>query len=174
MSIQLTYSGNLGWIRESTTIANGILSSEEFFNMIADTPGTYDDIKPADLSPADIAGFFRNSSLRLDVREYTDDDPDVGGEFRWKTPNSLWANIGNGRRGCTYAAVLIHECVHALSYHTPGADFTHPYSSGDENYDGSNSDTAPYTIQRQTRESFCREDFTLKEDLIEVKVDESE
>lgn len=169
MPITLKYTETNQIFLIATPLANNILSSEDFFNMLANTPGTYDETVPQNLSPATIAGFFRNSNLVLNLRHYSR-DASIGGAFDPRYPKTLWVNVNTWQRGCNYAAVLVHECVHALSFHTPGSDFSH------DNDDSSlNQGTAPYAIQRATRDAFCNNLVEDKElAIVETKVNEKD
>jgi hypothetical protein len=155
MSITLAYTGTNANFQDACRRANSILKSEDFFNMIAARNRPYPESEPRDLQPERIAEFFRNSNLALTLKHYSRPSS-VGGAFDPDYPTTLWVNVNTTRRGCVYAAVLVHECVHALSFHTPNANFSH---DGDD--PSENQDTAPYAIQRATRETFC--DVSLKE-----------
>jgi len=163
MSIILTYTGNIQNFKEACREANEILSSNEFIEMIASRKEPYDDSEPSDLSPRKIAEFFQKSNLQLTLKHYSRPQS-IGGAFDPDYPTTLWVNVNTNRKGCTYAAVLIHECVHALSYHTPNYDFTHK-----TNGQNGNEDSAPYAIQTATRNNFCNQAFSIGQDLIEVE-----
>lgn len=149
MSIVLTYSGNIEKFRDACHRANEILSSERFFQMIASREQPYEESKPADLSPKIIADLFRTSKLQLELRHYKR-RPSVGGAFDPDYPTSIWVNVKTRRSGCAYASVLVHECVHALSFHTPAYKFSH-----DGDRPKVNQNTAPYAIQSETMKVFC-------------------
>lgn len=163
MSIGLTYSGNIDKFKDACRMANEILSSEKFFQMIASREQAYEESKPADLSPKIIANLFRESDLQLELKHYKR-RPSVGGAFDPDYPNTIWVNVNTSRSGCAYASVLVHECVHALSFHTPQYNFSH-----DGDRPTVNQNTAPYAIQSETRKVFCNEGFQASEDLAIVE-----
>lgn len=149
MSITLTYNGSNQNFQDACRQANNILGSEDFFTMIASRTQPYAESVPKDLTPREISEYFRNSNLVLNLRHYSRPSS-VGGAFDPDYPTTLWVNVNTTRRGCVYTAVLIHESVHALSFHTPAANFSHDADDSSEN-----QNTAPYAIQRATRETFC-------------------
>jgi hypothetical protein len=151
MAIKLIYSGNLPKFVEACKQANTILASPDFIRMISSRTKPYDECNPKDLKPAQIATFFETSDLTLTLKHYSR-PASVGGAFDPRYPNTLWVNVNTSRSGCTYAAVIVHECVHALSFHTESYDFSHDSQEPEHN-----QQTAPYAIQRATREFFCHE-----------------
>lgn len=162
MSIQLEYTGTLEKFTRAREQANVILRSERFFQMIASRQHPYSESTPPDLAPQRIAECFRNSNLVLTLKHYRR-TPSVGGAFDPKYPHTLWLNTRAQRTVCEYAAVLIHECVHALSHHTPGISFSH-----DGDRPKKNQNTAPYAIQKATLELFCGTPSLTDEQLIAV------
>jgi hypothetical protein len=65
----------------------------------------------------------------------------VGSKFSSRFPKRIWANRNAvpRRTTCSLAAMLVHECVHALSYHNKKYNFSY-----DDDPPSRNQGTAPY------------------------------
>ncbi|BDU25181.1 protein-glutamine glutaminase family protein [Flavobacterium sp. GSB-24] len=163
MAIQLIYNDGLQIFSEACKMANQILSSPEFFQLIASRTKSFRETIPADLEPSKIAKLFEESNLVLTLTHY-ERPSSVGGAYSKTYPNQIFVNTNTNRSGCTYAAVLVHECVHALSHHTKDIDFTH-----DNDKPEKNQDTAPYAIQKAVRKYFCGESLVDEKSLILVE-----
>jgi hypothetical protein len=164
MSITLSYAGNSNNFKDACKRANAILQSDRFYEMIAAREKPFEESVPKDLQPKIIAALFKNTHLNLTLREYTR-PASIGGAFDPDYPTVIWVNVNTNRSGCTYAAVLVHECVHALSFHSKEYNFSH---DGDD--PSLNQNTAPYAIQRATRQTFCEEMMESVDDLIQVEL----
>lgn len=150
MSITVSYTGSIGEFREALEQANGILQSEEFFALIASRETPFEESVPSDLSPATVADVFRNSNLSLTLTEYATGRT-VGGKFNTGKPKNVYLNTNAVHRGaCVLSCVLVHECVHALSFDSRDCNFSH-----DEDEREANLETAPYWIQSQLLEQQC-------------------
>lgn len=151
MPIRISYSGTVSKLRQATDEANNILASNDLITIIRSRTTPFEDSKPATLSPNIVAHEFIHSSLELTLREYRTSSS-VGGKFNTGNPRSIWANLNAVplRTACSLAAMLVHECTHALSYNVPDIDFSHDGQSSN-----SNQNTAPYWIQGRVKRQFC-------------------
>jgi hypothetical protein len=143
-------------------IANDILRSPRFDELLRLRTRPYAESIPHKFDPAFVADFFLNSSLVLDLSEYSS-PRNIGAAYDEKFPNNVWINTNNDSLGCTCAALLIHAATLALSYHTPAFSFSH-----DEDGPWANWDTAPYAIQSAVRKQFCKQHVTERTDLVVV------
>ena len=156
MPITLTYTGTNVEVQRAVTKAAAMLTSNELLEIIRRRKTPFDDSVPANLSPSKIAEYFRDTNLELTVETYSGNDPDIGGYFNTGRPTVIHVNLKNlpQRRDCSTAAMLVHECTHALSYqikkkHDISFSHTGPRSN--------NNQTAPYWIQKKVRLALCND-----------------
>jgi len=165
MPINITYSGTIKKLADAIKRANGILKDEDYFLLIASKTRPFSESNPTNLSPNIIADLFRKTNLPLALWEY-ETKPSVGGKFSSRYPKRIWANRNAipRRTTCSLAAMLVHECVHALSYHNKKYNFSH-----DNDPPSRNQGTAPYWIQGKVREKYCGAQFIDGEKYIVVE-----
>jgi hypothetical protein len=170
MPITIIYKMRNVKLKKAADLANEMLASEELIRVVKSRTTPFDDSKPASLSPAKVAGFIKNSNLQVRLCHYTNENAAVGGMFSTATPKQIHANRNAipVRSVCSLARMLVHECIHALSYDVPRYDFSH-----DRQSPSANRNTAPYWIQAKLK-PYCTERFGVPEgeveDVIEVEV----
>lgn len=153
MSITITYRGEIEKFQGAVREANLILMDIQLYDLIIARNTPFDESNPADLSPTVIADLLGSTDLNLELREYQKHHS-VGGAFDPRYPNIIWGNTNAVpyRSECYLAATLIHECIHALSFHNTDYDFSH-----DGQGPSHNQDTAPYWIGNQVFNHYCKE-----------------
>jgi len=168
MSIKINYSGSIAKLTDAIQQANMIMGNDDFYNLIASKSTPFDDSSPKDLSPRIVSDKFRLLNLTLTLDTY-ETNSSIGGKFWTKYPGKIFANTNALplRSASAIAAMLIHECVHALSYslknEVPTIRFSH-----DDQRPKYNQDTAPYWIQRKVLEVFNPE--IAEQDTLEVEL----
>ena len=178
MALSLTYTGNPKYteIAEATQQANAFLQDGALFTLISGHEGSFDDSVPNSLTPAQVAGYFRDENFALTVIDYRDPKrrKSIGGRFQSSMPTVLQINVLAlpRRRACEFAAVLVHEGTHALSHRIENSSehkisFTHV-----PNARKGNEDTAPYWLQSQAQASLCGGASFLTEEPLEVEIEE--
>ena len=161
MPISLTYIGDPKYteIAEATRIAHEFLQGQAIVQLIEARDRPFDDAMPADLSPAQIAGYVRDETFTLSVRNYRDRKgrSSIGGRFRPKYPDQIEINVLAlpRRPACEFAGVLIHESIHALSRRIRKQTDGEVHFSHTPNGREGNENTAPYWIQTQAEKQVC-------------------
>jgi hypothetical protein len=165
MRVTLTYKGPYEEVQRAVEQANAMLQSDRLLEIIESRTKPFDDCKPENLSPKQVAAYFKNAELALTVTTYRTKKT-IGGYFIATNPTIIHVNLNNlpHRDDCETAAMLVHECVHALSHQVHETDKTVSFShSGPRS---GNDDTAPYWIQQQVQAELCKKPVT--NDVIEV------
>ncbi|TRW21540.1 hypothetical protein FMM05_19990 [Flavobacterium zepuense] len=161
MSIIITYTGEIQKFKDAVSLANKIVVDVAFYDIIVSRQTPFDESVPSDISPIVIAELFGSIDLDLTLKEYKRPQT-VGGAFDPDYPTTLWGNVNAlHRSSCNLASMLVHECVHALSYHSKEYNFSH--DSQEPKY---NQQTAPYWIGNKVRDHYCNNG------VIEIAVEE--
>ena len=166
MPITITYKLNEPKLKEAIRLANQLLASEDLLRLINTRTTPFDESDPSNLPPSTVAEYVKRSTLALTLCEYTNENPKVGGMFTKKTPDRIHANRNAipRRAECNLARMLIHECIHALSFNIKEASFSHD----DDHPKEEHYETAPYWIQRELKPLCPGIDDV--EDIIEVEI----
>jgi hypothetical protein len=172
MPVTITYAGSSEELRRAVTQASAMLKSEALLEIIRSRKTPFDDSKPADLAPGKVAEFFRDTNLNLTIETYSTSS-DIGGRFRPSEPTVIQANLANlpQRKDCSTAAMLVHECVHALSYHIGKEQHVSFSHTGPRS---NNNNTAPYWIQARVRANLCKDSTIEDHNNVQVEVMDAE
>jgi len=166
MSIVIIYKGEIRKFKDAVVLANKILVDVAFYDLIVSRQTPFDESVPSDLSPTLIAELFGNTDLTLSLKEYKRGRT-IGGAFDRNYPVTLWGNVNALHRSvCNLASMLVHECVHALSFHSQKYKFSH-----DGQDPKHNQETAPYWIGNNVRKHYCKDDGKTAWDVEELIVE---
>jgi hypothetical protein len=170
MPVTLTYNGENEEVKRAVALANDVLQGDRLLEILRGRTKPFADCTPKELLPERIATYFQNATLALRVVTYRTSKT-IGGYFIPSKPTTIHVNLNNlpRRPDCSTAAMIVHECVHALSYEVSRYEKVAFSHTGPR--DG-NDDTAPYWIQTQIRAELCKAPVT--NDNIEVAVFTSE
>lgn len=165
MPITITYKLKKTKLKKAVQLANKLLASDDLLKIIKKRTKPFDESNPNDLKPSKIAEYIENSTLAVTLCEYTNPKPTVGGMFSPRNPKRIHANRKAVpiRSECGLARMLVHECIHALSYDIRGASFSHD----NDHPRSEHGDTAPYWIQDKLKPLCPGVD---DDDVIEVEI----
>jgi hypothetical protein len=168
LPIQVRYRLSNAKLKEAALQANDMLLSTNLIDLIEARANPFKESWPDTLKPPAVAEAFVGVGMELTLGEYTASSSSIGGKFMTGRPNHIWANrLAIPRRSeCALAAMLVHECTHALSFRVK-AEMRFSHCTNDSH---DHRDTAPYWIQKRLRNTICLEPFVPDDELIHVEL----